>query len=191
MKVFKRNIVIVTVLLFVCVAVYLNWSYSKDVEDGAEANANITTDVNGEVEDTSGAGGMYYEAENVMNDTEDTSENEYFDTARLTRQQARDSATALLQEAAATEDASQETIDAAIEEITVMAGYSVQEAEIETQLLAKGFTDCVVFISADEVKVAVPAPAEGLSSSSVAQITDTVLSECDVTAEQIKIIEVK
>ena len=29
MKLFKRNMVVLTVLMFVCVAVYLNWSYSR------------------------------------------------------------------------------------------------------------------------------------------------------------------
>ena len=37
MKALKRNAVILTVLLFVCAAVYLNWSYGKKEEAAAQA----------------------------------------------------------------------------------------------------------------------------------------------------------
>ena len=30
MKLWKRNAVVAAIVLFVCVAVYLNWSYSQD-----------------------------------------------------------------------------------------------------------------------------------------------------------------
>ena len=42
LKVFKRNAVIITVLLFVCAAVYLNWSSNKDA-----ASADALTDAGG------------------------------------------------------------------------------------------------------------------------------------------------
>ena len=72
-----------------------------------------------------------------------------------------------------------------------MAGYSLDEAEIETLIKAKGFDECVVFLGEDSATVAVPAPEEGLSSSAVSRITDIILSETGLNAEQIKIIEVK
>ena len=58
-------------------------------------------------------------------------------------------------------------------------------------LLAKNFEDCVVYISSDGVTVAVPAPVEGLSAASVAQITETIIDETGCTAEDIRVIEVK
>lgn len=39
--------------------------------------------------------------------------------------------------------------------------------------------------------VAVPAPIEGLSAASVAQITETIIGETGCTAEDIRVIEVK
>ena len=36
MKIFKRNAVIITVLLFVAVAVYLNWSYNRGQDLAAD-----------------------------------------------------------------------------------------------------------------------------------------------------------
>ena len=42
----------------------------------------------------------------------------------------------------------------------------------------------------DAVTVAVPAPKDGLSEASVAKITETVTSETDYTASQLKVIEI-
>ena len=75
--------------------------------------------------------------------------------------------------------------------IAAMATYSMQESQIENLLLAKDFTDCVVYMSDTGVTVAVPAPAEGLSEASVARITDVITTETAFTAAQIKVIEVR
>ncbi|MBP8640967.1 MAG: SpoIIIAH-like family protein, partial [Oscillospiraceae bacterium] len=72
-----------------------------------------------------------------------------------------------------------------------MATYSMMETQIENLLLAKSFAECVAFISADGVTLAVPAPAEGLAVEDVAKITDTIVAETDFAATQIRIIEVK
>lgn len=208
MKVFKRNAVILTVLLFVCVAVYLNWSYNRgqDLSVGTEVAENdsspeplasdaetlttddpAATDGTGETTDDAESGSLYYEDDSS---TEYTDSSNYFDSARLTRQQARDSATATLQQAASVNTASQEERDNALNSIEVMAGYSVTEAQIENTLRAKDFSDCVVFISDEGVNVVVPAPTEGLSDTSVAKITETIMAAVDVSADQIKIVEV-
>ena len=171
MKKAKRNILIATVLVFVCAAVYLNWSYNR-ADDTPTAGLEDTQD-----------DGQSVSAEN---DSED-----YFAQARLTRQTSRDEALSLLETAAASEGASQETIDGAMDAISAMATWSMQETQIENLLLAKNFEDCVVYISSDGVTVAVPAPVEGLSAASVAQITETIIAETGCTAEDIRVIEVK
>lgn len=180
----KRNIVMAAVLLFVCTAVYLNWSYNSKY---GEADMAM---VNAEDAAMTAAEQQYLEtlAQEEMG-AETVSP--YFATARLTRQQSRDEALNLLETAAGGEGASQETIDAAMDSITTMATWSMQEAQIENLLLAKDFDDCVVYMSGDAITVAVPAPAEGLSESAVARITDTITSETAYTASQLKIIEVR
>ena len=86
---------------------------------------------------------------------------DYFAQARLTRQTSRDEALGLLQTAASAESASQETIDSAMSAIAAMANWSMLETQLENTLIAKDFSDCVVYISGDGVTVAVPAPPEG------------------------------
>lgn len=178
MKNRKRNITMAAVLLFVCAAVALNWSYNKR---WGEPSAEMVA-----IED-----------EEMMLANADISRklpagaSEYFAEARLTRQVSRDEALQLLQTAAAAETASQETIDGAMNAISAMATTSMKEAQIENLLIAKDFDDCVVYIGNDSITVAVPAPAEGLSEEAVARITDIICSETQYQASQLSIIEVR
>ncbi|MBR3060186.1 MAG: SpoIIIAH-like family protein [Oscillospiraceae bacterium] len=188
MKILRRNAIIIAVILFVCAAVYLNWAYNRQEAELGD-DAAVLADA---------GDGLWYEtptapaaapapaAAGLGSEVAD-----YFTSARLNRQKARDSAISTLREAAETESASQEAVDEALGAITAMAGYTVSEAEIEALITAKGFQDCIVFLSADSVIVAVPAPAEGLGDSAVSRITDIVLQETNLHTEQIKIIGVK
>ena len=175
----KRNIVVATVLLFVCGAAYLNWSYNSR---WGESNAAMAR-AEDEMSETAAAYEAS-EAESVL------PVSDYFAEARLTRQQSRDQALSLLETAACAESASQEVIDTAMNDITVMANWSLLESKIENELLAKEFADCVVYLAADTCTVAVPAPTGGLTDADVARVTDAVLSNTDYTAAQINVIEV-
>lgn len=196
----KRNLVIVAVLLFVCAAVWLNWSYNKNAaprapdadmvlaedEQRDKALAAYGETLSGE-ETTAVLGALDGDGSPAALPVSSG----YFAEARLTRQQSRDNALDLLEQAAAAEGVSQEVIDGAMNEIAAMAAFSLQEAQVENLLLAKGFSDCVVFIGGEEITVAVPAPLEGLSQTDVARITDTVLAETGMPVSALRVIEVK
>lgn len=170
----KRNIIIAAVLLFVCAAVYLNWSYNNS--PGAADPAMV------KVEDE--------QMSTLGTETGAEAASDYFAQARLTRQTSRDEALNLLQTAASSESASQETIDSAMNAIAAMANWSMLETQLENTLLAKNFSDCVVYISDEGVTVSVPAPAEGLSEAAVARITEAVTS-AGYTADQLHVIEIR
>ena len=170
----KRNIIIAAVLLFVCAAVYLNWSYNNSW--GAADPAMVKA----EDEKMTSLGG----------ETDAEPASDYFAQARLTRQTSRDEALSLLETAASSESASQETIDSAMNAIAAMANWSMLETQLENTLIAKDFSDCVVYISEDGVTVAVPAPAEGLSAAAAARITEAVTS-AGYTADQLNVIEIR
>ena len=184
MKKTKRNVAVIVVLLFVCAAVYFNWSYnaqwgSADAEmAAAEDAASLSSDLSAANADGETAAAS-------------ASTDDYFAKARLTRQQSRDEALSLLKSASVADGASQETIDSAMRAISAMASDSMTETQIENLLLAKNFSECVVYITEDGITVAVPAPADGLSTAQVATITDAIVGETDYTAPQIKVIEVK
>lgn len=177
----KRNIVIAAVLVFVGAAVYLNWSYNSrwGAADAAMAKAEDAAMAAAEEEYLAASAGQ-----NAVSSA-------YFDQARLTRQSSRDEALELLELACAEETASQDVIDESMRQINSMASWNLQESLLENELLAKSFTDCVVFVSDEGVTVAVPAPLEGLTDVQVAQITEAVISNTDHAATALNIIEVK
>lgn len=186
MKNLKRNLVIATVLLFVVAAVYLNWSYNNNWGD---ADSDMVDALDSALIDADSTDSDIEEAS--FEDQDSATVSDYFASARLTRQQSREEALELLQMAATAEFASQETIDSAMNEIAAMASFSMTESQLENLLLAKDFAECVVFMSSTEVTIAVPSGEEGLTDADVAKITDTITSETDFEATQLRIIEVK
>ena len=173
------------VLLLVGSAVYLNWQYAGDVADQARDDVlqedHGTTRVLG---DAALVGGEIVETEETPQAV-----SSYFDTARLSRQQSRDNALSLLREASSQENVDQAALDEANRAIQTLAGYTMLETQIENLVIAKGYADCVVFMSDNSISVVVSAAEDGLQTEDVAKITDIVLSETSYTADQIKILE--
>lgn len=186
MKIWKRNVVVAAILLFVCAAVYLNWSYNQEVEAGSEAGGKLLGEaalVGETSEDTLLSGDASGEAQGSEVQTG------YFSSARLNRQQARDSALSMLQDAAADDAANQTIIDEANESIQTMAAAAMTEAQIENLVTAKGYTDCICFIGDTSASVVVAAIEGGLTDSDTARIMEIVKEETGLSASEIKIIE--
>ncbi|MGM9661992.1 MAG: SpoIIIAH-like family protein [Oscillospiraceae bacterium] len=169
----KRIAILTAVLLMVCAAVWLNWRYTDQLLPTTGKILGKSTLVSAE-EDAAAA--------------EETA-GDYFATARLTRQQARDSALALLEQAAAEEGADQEVLNEASQGIQVLASYTMAEAQIENLVTAKGYADCVAFMSGESISVVVASGEEPLTATDVAKITDIVINETGYTANQITILE--
>ena len=190
MKVWKRNAVVAAIVLFVCVAVYLNWSYQKDGATDVGKTLGQAALVGGQTNDPLVSGPDASPAATGSPAPEGSAQSSgYFSAARLNRQQARDSALALLQDAAGSENADQTMKDEANEAIQTLASFTVSEAQIENLVTAKGYTDCVAFISDESISVVVSATEGGLTDADIAKITEIVTGETGYTASQIKIIE--
>lgn len=173
-QLWKRNAVVGTILVFVCAAIFLNGKYAEKVDK--------PTKVLGQSELVSTDG----DAAEVSANAEGK---DYFASARLTRQQARDSALSLLKEASENDDVDAETASEAAKSIETLASYTLSEAQIENMVTAKGYEDCVVFMSEDGVSVVVSTGEEGLQTEDIARITDIVKQETGLSAESIKIME--
>ena len=89
----------------------------------------------------------------------------------------------------ASENADEAMKEANGQAIQTIAGYTVSEAQIENLVTAKGYADCVAFISDESVSVAVSAQEGGLTDADVAKITEIVTDETGYEASQVKIIE--
>lgn len=200
MKAWKKNAVLATVILFVCVAVYLNWSYGRGeaAVDGEDiVYTGLDKDVIQNDIDENEADSEYTTIIDSSEDGDDTlsqtsAESDYFAMARLNRQMARDSSLAILREATDNETLSQEKRDESAAALSVLANNAITEAQIENLVIAKGFRDCVTFISDNESIDIVVAAASGgeLQAEDVSKIKDIVISETGFSTENITIIEV-
>ena len=215
-KLWKRNAVVAVVLLFICVGIYLNWSYSQDKkaetasgtveladtldtalldeaakEVGTDEASGGVTSVDALTDDAVPVADADYDALLTEANT-DTSMSDYFASIRLARQESRDNAVELLQETIAYETGEYETaVSTASSQLEEMVSSALKEAEIEGLVISKGYEDCVTYMSDGAISVAVAAPEEGLNAEAVAQICDIVTTQSDYTPSQLKIIEVK
>ncbi len=58
-------------------------------------------------------------------------------------------------------------------------------------MIAKGYADCVAYMSDDGISVAVASPENGLKAEDAALISDIVLSQTSYELADIHVIEVK
>ena len=179
----KRNTVIATMAVLVCAAVALNWKFSgrEAVQDAEETGTKIL----GEATLVSGQEG---DAEGAADEEAVYTGSDYFASARLTRQQARDNAISLLKDAAEQEGADTATANEASESIQVLAAYTMKEAQIENLVTAKGYKDCVAFMGDESISVVVSTGTGELTAEDVAKITDIAMAETGLDAGGIKIM---
>ena len=180
MKKWKKNLLAASVLLVVCAGIYVNWTYTNaqkvgDLTDTLDAQKVLSED------------GILLELDNAVNGEVNTV-TDYFAAVRLSRQEARDSAVNLLQEAMAYADESEaEKTNAQLEQIVQTA---LTEAQVESLIIAKGYADCVAYMSETGISVAVAAPEGGLQQADVAVIADIVITQTGFDLEQIRVVEV-
>lgn len=180
MKTWKKNLLAAAVLLTVCAGIYLNWMYSED-----QAVADLTDTLDSAKILSSDMLVMGTDSLNMSDNTASA----YFAAVRLSRQEARDSAVSLLQEAMAyAEDEESSQSNAQLENIVQIA---LCEAQIESLVIAKGYTDCVAYIGDEGISVAVASPEGGLQQDDVAVIADIVLTQSDFTMDDIRVVEVQ
>ena len=180
----KRNTVVAAMAVLVCAAVALNWKYTG--EQAAESVEETGTKILGEA---TLVNGQETDGDEAAADEEAVyTGDDYFASARLTRQQARDNAISLLQEAAQQPGADAAVADEASQGIQVLAGYTMKEAQIENLVTAKGYADCVAFMGEDSISVVVDTGTGELTAEDVAKITDITVTETGYPASGVKIM---
>ena len=193
----KRNAVVGTMVVLVCAAVALNWKYAGSfdtfdadkVEPAGTKLLGEATLVSGPDTEAVPLSDAETDAAGLVTDGAAAySGADYFASARLTRQQARDNAVSLLQEAAQNPDATEAAQTEASEGIQVLANYTMKEAQIENLVTAKGYQDCVAFMGDGSVSVVVSTGDEALQAEDVARIADIAMSETGFPASGVKIM---
>ncbi len=165
----RRSLLIVLAVLAIGAAVYLNYLYFFDdstVTPPASDTENAGTDGEGEETDLIAA---------------------YFAGVSLNRQEARDEALEVLLAVTESEDALEATKNDALAEISRIALEIEQEANIETLVKAKGFSECIAVMGDDSISVIVRQEEE-LLPAQVAQIKEIVYTEAGILPSGVKII---
>lgn len=111
----------------------------------------------------------------------------YFEAMELSRQQARDEAMEVLLNVAESSTALQEMKDEAMGNIAQIAADMEHETNIETLILAKGFSRCVAVVNGDNASVIVK--SAGLLPNEIAQISEIVYEQAGILPTNLKIIE--
>lgn len=180
MKIWKKNLVAAALLVTVCIGIYANWSYTQD-----QQTVNLTDTLSEEKLMTDD---LLVMADGEASEVVETTATDYFAAVRLSRQEARDSAVTMLQEAMAyaeegVENTSNDTLDGIVQT-------ALCEAQIESLVVAKGYADCVAYIGDDGISVAVAAPEGGLQQADVAVIADIAMNQSDYCLDKIRVVEV-
>ena len=182
MKTWKKNMVAAAVLVTVCTGIYVNWLYT---EQSTAKNLTDTLDAEKVMSDDTL---ILTGDEAILTDSQTNTATDYFAAVRLSRQQARDSAVSLLQDVSVNSDQTKAEESAA--ELEDIVQTALTEAQIESLIIAKGYTDCVAYMSNEGISVAVSAPEGGLQQEDVAVIADIVMTQSEYTLDDIRVVEV-
>ena len=85
---------------------------------------------------------------------------------------------------------SQEQVEQSNAQLEEIIEDALCEAQIESLVIAKGYKDCVAYVTENGISVAVAAPEGGLQQADVAIVADVVMSQSEFTLNDIRVIEV-
>ncbi|MDR0821338.1 MAG: SpoIIIAH-like family protein [Oscillospiraceae bacterium] len=173
----KKQIIIGALVVVLGGAVYINYLYANSsglTEDKGKAAASY-----GEEKLVSGG---KIEANLSTADA-------YFAQARIDKQASRDEAKEFLSTMYGGGDATGEEMAVFAANAEVLSGYMESETRIETVLKAQGFDDVLCYLSNGGANIIVK--TDGLTPEGAAKIKNALLTEVDVSAENITVVEIR
>jgi stage III sporulation protein AH len=200
MMLFKRKqIVVLSLVLLIVIAGYMQYSHNKSVESMAGKDSDKIGEavyVNGEdvvsQEDTSKDAKNSKDSKNpkstpVPKATGASKQaNDFFTQAKMDREITRGKDTDALKEITVDAVASKETKAEAHEKMMKIVESSEREMRIETLVSEKGFSD-VVALFADDGSIDIIVKSPGLTNAQSAQITDIVSRHAKMDIDKIHI----
>ncbi len=158
----KRNIIILSVMLLIGLAVYLNYLWFYQPSDQLGYGDNNQTGADTTPDDSTETGGEAVD---------------YFAATTLSRETTRRESIEVLQSVVdATEGAERE---AALAEIAAITAAMEDEVNIETLIRAEGYANCVAVINGESASVVVSSENE-LDPTRVANITAIVYEQAGI-----------
>ena len=209
----RKEIVAASLVVLIGMAGYLNWSYQDTIQvtdnesyvqtgktlgqaEMVLANNEVTVETE---DDKPKEEEEEKKTEKKKEKKEKTDENSqqtaavkdgaYFDDAKMNRQTARAAAMESLKATAADEAMDEATRTLAGEKLVACADNIETESRIENVAASKGFKDICAYVNEGSATITVK--SNGLNDDDVLKLKDIVISSADISADKIKIIEVK
>ena len=186
----KKQIIMTCLTLMLAIAVYINYASAPKITKDGEIieTAEMGDSVN--YGDTEFVNNIDDSAEPVNADA-DKSENgaDYFAQARLDKMNNRDEAVQTLQTIIGGGDLTEDELVINALDAVEVSKLIESEGTIESLVKAQGFEDCVAYLDGETAKVVIK--TEGLDKAQAASVKEIIMGETEVSAENIRIFEVK
>ena len=173
MKFGKKQLVLASLVLALGAAVYLNWQFAGTGRLPVGDSSSETSQLGA----AQLVNNTYVESSEASGDA--------LAQARMDRQNSRDQALELLDGVLEDVDSDSAAKQQAVEEASAIAQNILAESNVESLLEAKGYTDCVAYITAQECSVVLAGAVEEADTLIVQEV---VMEQTGLTADKIKII---
>ena len=189
----KKELIAASLVVLIGMAGYLNWSY-QDTIHVTDGESYIETGKKlGEAQYVSGVEENVEETEAVA-EAEDTTEivtdtGGYFEQAKLNRETSRSKSLEILNSTAENEKFDQEIRQKAGDKILETAENTERENTMESIAQSKGYAEICVYLEDNSANIMVR--KEGFCEEDVVKLTDIATETLNLSANNIKIVEVK
>ena len=206
----KKNIIIISGILLIGIAVYLNLTLNFDENERSSGylldndGYYLDYDYDGENSKVFGQAALVdnlnfnYDSEDMgsgmgeagmdnANLQDNIADENYFAVAAVSRQRARDESIELRLSIVNSAESMPDIKDKALNDINNIAAEIEKEANIEVLVKAKGFSECVAVVNGENANVIVK--TDGLMPNEVAQIKEIVYEQTGITPGNIIIVE--
>ena len=196
----KKEIIAASLVVLIGVAGYLNWSYQDTirVQDGesyvetgkklGEAQYVSSDTVAEETSTDNAEQATDSQESNVTVETASDSGN-YFEQAKMNKETSRSKSLEILNQTAENESFDADIRKKAGDKILEEANNVQKESEIESIAQSKGYSEICVYVDGNEANIMVR--KDGFSDEDVVKLTSIATEQLKISAQNIKIVEVK
>ena len=204
----KKEIIAASLVVLIGVAGYLNWSYQDTIKvrDGESyvetgrklgeaqyVSSNEEVEENASEDEATETSGEENEENTDEAPAEETSSEaadaDYFERAKLNREESRSKSLEILNQTAQNESFDEEIRKKAGDKILTVADNVQKESEIEGIAQSKGYTEICVYVDSGDASVVVR--KDGFNNDDVVKLTEIVTDHLKISAQNVKIVEVK
>lgn len=179
----KKHLIIAGLALVLSVGLYANFALADNVQTVDNKTENY-----GDVTFVSSQQGSADKNTDTTEDIKETAADEYFAKARIDKKNSRAEATEVLKSIYNGGDLTKDEMQVVAQDTMKMTELMEAETKIETVLKAQGFEDVLCYLSGTSANIIVKTPS--LDTAGAAKIKDALLSEVELTSDNITIVEV-